>query len=486
MSNKYDIIIIGGGPAGLALAQCIIHLNKKILIVEKEKELGGCHRVRRVENMFTEHGPRIYSTTYKVFQSLLKEMGLNFFDMFKKYNFSINNIGNQTIFNTLSYRELYKLSIEFIKLIFTNNHGRNTIMEDYLISNNFKSESIEIIDRICKLTDGGGIDKYTLNEFLQLFNQHAFYSLYQPVLPNDIGLFKKWQEYLEGKDVKIMLGAEITAIKNNGNIINSITINSNNIYTADKFIFAMPPLSLYNLTHTFNLNHNLGDLSKYANDTKYIEYISVTFHWNRKLQLPKVYGFPKSSWGIAFIVLSDYMTFNETDSQTVISAAITITDNVSPNNNKLPDECDEDELFTEMLLQLNEAFTLPTPTKSILSPGVIYKNNKWISIDTAFITTSGQPYLPFIADNAIENMYNLGTHNGYSLYSFTSLEAAVSNSVVLSKIIYPELKSNKYIKLTKSTSLSDVIHYILIVILIIIIVALNKHFIINTYNKLFT
>ena len=476
MSNKYDIVIVGGGPSGLALAQCISHLNKKILIVDREKEIGGCHRVRRVDKMFTEHGPRIYSTTYKVFISLLKEMNINFYDIFTKYNFSISNIGNETIFSTLSKTEILLLSFEFIKLIFSNNHGRNTIMKEYLENNNYSIKSIDMINRICKLTDGGGIDKYTLNEFLQIFNQNFFYSLYQPTLPNDIGLFKIWKEYLIKHNVDFYLDSEITNINIVDNTIKYITINNNNttninIY-ADIIVMAMPPLSLLSITKQFNLNHNLCDLEKYSHDTKYIEYISVTFHWDIVLPIKKIYGFPKSTWGVAFIVLTDYMKFEEDISKTVISAAITITDVISPNNNKTANQCTIDELFTEILLQLNEVLDLPIPTKSILSPGVKYENNKWVSIDTAFITTSGQPYLPFKAPNSITNMYNLGTHNGHSLYSFTSLESSVSNSVVLSKKLYPELKSSKYIKLTKSTSLSDVIHYIIIIILIIIIMYL--------------
>jgi len=82
MSKYYDVVIVGGGPSSLALAQCCSSLNKKVIIIEKENTIGGCHRVRRVpfeynkkiENLFTEHGPRIYVSGSKVFKSLLKDL----------------------------------------------------------------------------------------------------------------------------------------------------------------------------------------------------------------------------------------------------------------------------------------------------------------------------------------------------------------------------------------------------------------------------
>jgi hypothetical protein len=55
-----------------------------------------------------------------------------------------------------------------------------------------------------------------------------------------------------------------------------------------------------------------------------------------------------------------------------------------------------------------------------------------------------------------------GTHNGKSLYKFTSLESAVSNAVCLSKVIYPELNDPKYITIEKTTTLSQVIFIIFI------------------------
>jgi hypothetical protein len=474
MNIEYDLVIVGAGPSGLALAQCVSNLNKKILIIENEKIIGGCHAVRRVNKLFTEHGPRVYSSTYTVFQTLLKEMGVDFYDLFVKYNFSITQIGGETVFSVLLWSELLILLWEFMKLMINDNHGLNIILKDFLNESNFNKESIEIIDRVCKLTDGGGVDKYTLQEFLQLFNQQFFYSLYQPKLPNDVGLLKIWREFLDKRGVHFYLNTDIKNINIKNNVIDSISVSvDNRVETifSKKFVIAIPPKNLVELIKTYQIPHNWGNLEKYAIDTAYIDYISVSFHWNKDLKLKKIYGFPKSSWGIAFIVLSDYMTFNENDSKTVLSTAVTLSDRKSPRNNKTADECTSNELVDEIFLQLREAYPdLPLPTISIISPGVKYDSNnkKWISEDTAFIMTSNRGYLPF-QNNIIKNMYTLGTHNGKSYYKFTSLESAVSNSVMLSKELYPELKAKKYIKLTRSTSLSDIFDLMIIVVIIYLI-----------------
>lgn len=292
----YDLVIIGAGPSGLALAQCCCKI-KKILIIDREKDIGGCHRVRRIKNnLFTEHGPRVYSSTYINFMYLLKDMNIDFYDIFVKSNFTISKIGGETIFSTLSYTELLKLSFEFVNLLFNEHHGYNINLGNYI--ENFKNESKELIDRICKLTDGGGIDKFTLNEFLQLFNQNFFYSLYQPKLPNDIGLFKIWKEYLVSNGVKFLLNSNISNINTNSHIIESITINDKIIY-GKEFVFAIPPINLSDLLLKNNIKHNWGNVYKFSLDTKYINYIPITFHWNIKLKLKKIYGFPKFDWGIS-------------------------------------------------------------------------------------------------------------------------------------------------------------------------------------------
>lgn len=466
MDNIYDLIICGAGPSGLSLAQCCSKIvGLKILIIDREASVGGCWRIRRVyvpelgENMFSEHGPKVASETYVTFKKLLKEMKTDFYDLFVKYKFNITEIGGQTLFSILSFSEISTFILPFLLLTLNADYGTDIVLHDFI--KNFSKDSIEIIDRTCILTDGGDSSKFTLNEFLQLLNQQFFYSLYQPKLPNDISLMKIWKEYLEENKVEILLNTEIETVNIKDNLIESINVNGGKVYSKN-FVFAMPPRNLSKIVKDNNIKFPI-DLEHYAQDTAYYDYVSFTFHWDKKLDLKKVYGFPLSDWGIAFIKLSDYMTFNEKNSKTVISLALTRCEKISKRLGKTAHECTFNEITDEVYLELKNIYgeNFEYPTIAILSPGVKHINGKWISYDTAFINSAIHTPLPF-KNEFIDNMYNVGTHNGKSLYKFTSLEAAVSNGVCLSKILYPQLNDQKYITVERAFTLSQVIFVILI------------------------
>ena len=481
MSKYYDVVIIGGGPSSLALAQSCSSLNKKVIIIEKENTIGGCHRVRRVpfeyqnttENLFTEHGPRIYGSSYKVFISLLKDLGLSFDDLFTPYNFSIVDIA-KVLVNTLNFREFFSLSLAFVSLLVNPNYGKNISVKDFCIKNAFKKDSIDILDKFCRLSDGARSDNYSLYNLLELFNQQFFYPIYQPKLPNDIGLFTVWKQSLETRGVDFLLNEEVKNIlTDQSNRITSVKLSNNTIIKGDTYVLAVPPINLISILQNSNIINAFGDfelLKKWALKTKYIEYISITYHWDKVLDLKKIYGFPKSEWGIAIIVLTDYMKFNEKCSKTVISTAIMVTD-VKSKSGKLPDECSKSDLIQEVFLQMKSSYypELPNPTTSLLSPGVIYDNslNKWISNDTAFIATTNQSFLepqsPYY-----KNLYSLGTHNGKHLYKVTSLESAVTNGVSLSHSLYPILQ-NHY-KISSPIKVSDTIYISVLLIILFYLV----------------
>lgn len=486
----YDFIIVGAGPSSLALAHCLSFKKAKILIIERENSIGGCHRVSRInyndEKLFTEHGPRVYSSAYKNFDMLLKDMNTSFEDLFIPYNFQITTVGNKTILSTLSFLELFKLTYNIILLMIDETYGINISMKDFLQSNNFQPKSIDIIDRICRLTDGGDINKYTLNKFLQLVNQQILYKLYQPKFPTDEGLLPLWKDFLKKRGVKFMLNTEINKINTTDDIITSLNIinskkDKDKELKANNYILAIPPKNIASLlSSNNNIMNAFGDFNKFkewSEDTEYLDYISITFHWNKTINLPNVYGFTKSDWGIVFIKLTDYMKFGESVSKTVISTAITITDRKSRYNGKMANECNKEEIIKDVLTQLKESFPeLPEPSISTMTPNNYYntEDNTWDSKDNAFILSYKSDYIPFNSIQ-IKNLYNLGTQNGKSVYSFTSLESAVSNSIALSHIFYPELK-NKYTQ-KRGYTLRDIILTILLIICIGIVIYLITHFI---------
>lgn len=474
MDKIYDYVIVGGGPNGLALSWYLAKENKSVLIVERETSIGGCHRVLRVDGLFTEHGPRVYSDVYLTFIDLLKEMNLDFNDLFTLYTFDLSNIGNKNRRN-LKFNENLAFVISFIKLTFNPIYGKDITMEEFMKNNSFSAESADYIDRLCRLTDGAEANRYTLYQFLQLANNQFLYNLFQPRNPNDEknGLIVLWENKLrETNLITILVNHEVSSLNSDSNLIESVNIvdRSNNkqfIVKGNKYILSIPPKPLQKiLSNSSNksIQNAFGDIStltKWSIENSYFDYIPITLHWFRKIDLPKIWGFPASDWGLAFIFLSNYMNFGD---KTVISACITYTDRKSLFTNKTADESTMGEIYTEVLRQLRLSDpNIPNPDRMITSPQVYKNNNRWINIDTAYVTTSENQHLPF-KSNLYTNLYNSGCQTGKSNYHFTSLESAITNSVYLFNKIEPNAKYKRHIK-----TYAQITNYIHIIILIFIL-----------------
>jgi hypothetical protein len=459
---QYDYVIIGGGPCGLTLGWLLSQYKYKILIIEKESYIGGCHGVKRINNLFSEHGPRIYIDNYYNFKEILKDMNINFYDIFVPYKFGINDFINSGIKN-LNITEIFILIFTFLKL---NESYKKISLLDYIKTHNFSQNAINYLDKICRLTDGGNIDKFTLYSFLQILNQNLLYQIYQPKIPNDKGLFKLWYDKLIKNNVEIRINNNINEIMIENNNIKYIKSNNEIIYGA-KFILAIPPYQINELLNKFNLkNIFMNNFNDFAIKTNYLTYIPITFHWNKKIKINTKWGLPESDWGIGHIVLSDYMIFNNCKSQTVISSLITKHDK-SQYLNKTPNEINNkqiiiDETFRQLQLIL---FNLPKYDYAIMSQNY-YENNQWKSLHTAFMTTK-YGYVNN-KSNIINNLYNCGVQNGKSNYSFTSMESAITNSISLVHELIPESK-NKYL-IKEIYTLREIIFIFLLLIIILCII----------------
>lgn len=432
------ITIVGGGPVGLTIAWILGNQGHACHVIEKESSIGGCHRVRRTkEHLFTEHGPRVYIDNFVNFLSILRDMELNFYDLFTPYNFGVS--GSLLEFLRIAtFREIFHISIAFLRFIYDREPSKKMTVQTFLDHHDFSTEIKTYIDRICRITDGAGADRYTLYQFIQTFNQNMFYEMYQPRVANDKGLFKLWKEKLTEKGVQFSTGKEIVKIINdsNTNKISHIVTNQDEFIPIDNVIFATP---LNNLASVIGesapaIHSSFGSfrsLLDYTQKSSYEPYISITFHWNKSINLPRVWGSGLGSWSILWINLSDYIGQDHT-TQSLISASVVRLDVKSPHTHKTAHDTElSDELMRETFRQINVVYggSLPPPDHSILSPGVERHNGKWISTDHSYLKTVHSYPFPFRSPK-FDNLYSVGTHNERSDYAFTSIESAVVNSIV--------------------------------------------------------
>ena len=439
--HEYDYIIVGGGPTGLALAQVLSRSrSNRVLLVEKREYLGGCHGVTRVhDGMMTEHGPRIYIDNYLMFTQLLNDMGVQFDELFVKYNFSTATMMLEAL-RVLTPREITTLFWSFATL---NDSFKTTTLLEYLSSHQFSNESIDILDRIGRLTDGGSADTYTLFSFLQILNQNFLYTIYQPRVPNDVGLFRIWETALLDRGVVIQKNAEIERFITEKQRVSGLMLNGQMCRCRKNIILACPPQEVQRILSAHGeLGAAFGpEFDRFQQETQYLPYISVIFHWRSVLPVPKIWGYPRTSWGVGNIVLSEYMDFNDPRSRTVISAVITMPDAPSEHLNATANDIgDKAAVMAEVFRQLKQIYPdLPAPDYQFLTQSAYDATRReWMPFNHAFMTTT-HGYVP--PQSVLhDNLYNCGVQNGNSSYSFTSMESSVANAVHLATELQPELR----------------------------------------------
>jgi len=369
----YDLIILGAGPSGLALAHVSSSIYRNILVIDKEQEIGGIHRVKRdYYGTYSECGPRIYMTAFYNFMDIIRDIGIDYKDIFAKYKY--NFITNLLFRNGLRVYEKYILLCAYCKYLLNDNYGKTTILYDYLIFYKFSTSSIDIIDNICVYIDEGNSKTYCLNKFIKLYDILFNSKILVSSKPQDYFLFNVWKKYLENRGVSFILADSIKNINLIDNSVSCVELYSGQNYGCVNLVLAVPPTALVKLLNSVNNSEN--------NDLKY--------------------------------AFGDYEEIERW----------------------------ENELIKEVYRQLRISYInyMDAEYYAVINPNNYYddKNKRWKCEDNAYYNAFAENYIEF-KSNSIENLYNLGTHNGKSYIPFNSIESAISNGIALGRELYPDV-----------------------------------------------
>lgn len=429
----YDVIVIGAGPSGLAVAQGCARFGQRVLVIDREATIGGCHRVRRVDGgLFTEHGPRIYNTNYRTFGRFLNEMGEGLHSLFVRADVALP-LG----IHRIRWRDRMAIFGTILRTTFQPGYGKDVSMAAYMDAHRFSAASRDAIDRACLATDGAAADRYTVFEFFNIIHQHAFSHVLEPRQPTDTGLFALWQGFLEARGVRFVLGADVRGIRPvaGGGIVEW---GAGQTAQAARIVLAVPPEAAARILRATPVKDAFGpidDFHRWAHATSYQDYVSFTMHFHPGAVAADVPADTRPTpWGVIAVPLSRYMRFVDLSNtgETVYSCIITRLDAVSPATGRSPNQSTMDELLAEAVRQAREAIPgLPEPDRTVVSPGAYWNpRGHWDDVDTAFVRIPGVRFIEQ-GSSTVPWLWNVGCHNGFQRYQFTSLEAAVSNSAAL-------------------------------------------------------
>lgn len=455
----YDLIILGAGPSGLALAHVSSSIYRNILIIDKEQEIGGIHRVTRdYYGTYSEYGPRIYMTAFYNFLNIIKEIGIDYKEIFAKYKY--NFITNLLFRNGLSIYEKYILLCAYCKYMLNDNYGKTTTLYDYLMFYKFSTRSIDIINNICVYIDEGNSKTYSLSKFIKLYDILFNSKILVLSKPQDYFLFNVWKKYLENRGVSFILSNSIKNINIIDNSVSCVELSNGENYGCVNLVLAVPPKALVKLLNNVNnnddnqLKYAFGDyeeIERWKENTKYKNVICITYRLKDYVEIMHYNGLTLiTDWGITALNISEYCDKLENSNYPIISVMVTQTDTRSSYNNKTANECcDENELIKEVYRQLRISYInyIDVEYYAIINPNNYYdyEKKRWKCYDNAYYNAFSENYIAF-KSNSIENLYNLGTHNGKSYIPFNTIESAISNGIALGRELYPDVMNKYYVR----------------------------------------
>ena len=422
--QNYDIVIIGGGPAGIATALMLESTGKRILVIEREKIMGGCWRVEWQDGKYyTEHSPKISTDQNIRFSALCSHL---------KVKNSYANTYSQASSLSSTYRTTIK-SLTYADIL--------KLLSGMIISRFIENK--QTVDEFSEhLSDKGKKALYVLSVALastpdRVMMQDIYNEGFK-IPPNIIQLKEpeSWinaahKHFTDSKNITLKLGLEANSISKNqkGEFI------INNMFTANKVILALPPNGLRQLLSgcSNELKSNWMPYDKFKKWSLESEYHSIGFqlHFSEDIEYKSEWCWScQGEWNIIILPMSKYLKEYSRDDeiQTVWSCTLIDQSNFSSRLKKTISQCSLQEIENEVLWQLRLS---AVPKKITFYDGLTHVDGKYHSKDTGFIR---QKFGTLPHTGKIPNLHIVSTVNKSGVIT---IESALESAWQFVKEHYP-------------------------------------------------
>jgi hypothetical protein len=411
--KHYDIVIIGGGPSGVSLAIMLQKTGKSILLVERERTLGGCWRVEWQDNKYyTEHSPHIMTSKYKRFFKMCKVLGVkNTFENTYKYVNALFSIYlSKNVVGNLTFSDIIKIVSGLIISRFIENTQTIQEFSDHL------SEKAKKAMYMISVTAASTPDRVLIQD---LFDE-------MQTSPPNIQQLKKpelWIQkaeiYLKESDnVDVILNATIDSIKS---VSDGSYILNNSIETRE-CIMALPPIAISNILKNSDksLQNNWLPYDKFKEWAYGSYYASIGFQLHFEVDVPYSDEWCWScagEWNVIILPMSKYLdTFSKDKAiKTVWSCTLIDQSNYSSYLKKKISDCTTEEIGKEVIRQLG----VPKPKRITFYDGLYTdeETSTYMSKDTGFVR---QKYGTLPHQGKMKNMYIVSTVNRKGIITMES------------------------------------------------------------------
>lgn len=460
----YDYIIVGGGPGGINCSLKLSRLGYKVALIESLEDIGGCHRVRYTNNkafnnhktVHTEHGPRIYLGAYLNFWDWVKQFDISKYHDFKEYKFDLLSKDVLSFMTMFKLHELVSFFIVYLYYcILRIPYSTNYSVHDFENQFKFSKKGKENLNKICRLIDGGNVDKTLIGALIDGFDIGLVYKIYEPRQPMNKLLWNNVKKQLNKQNVDLYLNTAVKKVESGKVYTEKSVFHTRNI------ILTIPPVALSNISGVSKLiGFNDEYLKHIAIKQEYEPYICSTIGF-KKQQKKSVWGIAgKHPWGIIDIDMGNYFD-NIEGSMYIVS--VTHPDKVDPKTNMTANQMNETMFLNRIVDLIKQKYAInEEPIIKTLSPSVKKINGVWKEYDRSFMFSPPGFMKPSIELQKKNKTWITGHHLGNSFHTYNSMESALQNSNYLLSQLEPKININNKEPLRLST-------VILVIFLIIII-----------------